>query len=139
MRKDKCSEKIDNNEIKYIILIYNFLYSLTIFIHNADLLTISIPCHTPNNRFISIIYHFFVPGTLKTRQLKETIILEYRNFPISSTFFPLQFPLPIILITFPSCANACIIIKYVLPYTASKQLSDHSGQRMLISDEIHSM
>ena len=39
-----------------------FWKSLTIFIDNADLLSLSIPGHAPNHGLVSVVDHLLIPG-----------------------------------------------------------------------------
>lgn len=66
--------------IRFFFTINRSNYDCSIFINNADLLTISIPAHAPHYWLVSVVDHFLVPCTLERRQGdKETKRKSYKK------------------------------------------------------------
>lgn len=71
---------------RWLFTIYRANDDCSIFIHNADLLTISVPTHAPHHRLVPVVDHLFVPRTFgwgKTNN-SHRIIFEHSFYYIGS-------------------------------------------------------
>lgn len=78
--------KLLEKHYKSVITIYRSNNDCSIFIHNADLLPISIPTHTPYDRLVPIVNHLLVPGTFRRVKTKN---YESRTYYKTTSIFSL--------------------------------------------------